>query len=310
MASSAPACLAQVVGAAFVHGEEAHGGAVFRGHVRYGGAVRQREAAAPSPKNSTNLPTTPLALQHLGDMERQVRGGHSFTEFPRHVDAHYFRHQEGDRLAEHAGFRFNAAHAPAHDADAVDHRGVGIRPYQGVREINAVLFHDALRQVFQIHLVDNAHGRGHYGKGLESLLAPFEEFVAFRIALELDVQVLFQGVRAACPVYLDGVVHHQVHGNQRFNDGSVFSQSGHGGAHGGQVHQQRNARQVLEDDAGHRKRDFIGTGIFGVPGGQVVHILFRYLQAVAIAEQGFQNDPDGNGKTVQAGIAVFRQGWQ
>ena len=114
---------------------------------------------------------------------------------------------------------------------------------------------------------------GHYGKGLESLLAPFEEFVAFRIALELDVQVLFQGVRAACPVYLDGVVHHQVHGNQRFNDGSVFSQSGHGGAHGGQVHQQRNARQVLEDDAGHRKRDFIGTGIFGVPGGQVVHIL-------------------------------------
>ena len=27
----APACLAQVVGAAFVHGEEAHGGAVFRG---------------------------------------------------------------------------------------------------------------------------------------------------------------------------------------------------------------------------------------------------------------------------------------
>lgn len=96
MASSAPACLAQVVGAAFVHGEEAHGGAVFRGHVRYGGAVRQREGRRSFPEEFHKFAYHAVAAQHLGDMERQVRGGHSFTEFPRHVDAHYFRHQEGD----------------------------------------------------------------------------------------------------------------------------------------------------------------------------------------------------------------------
>ena len=187
---------------------------------------------------------------------------------------------------------------------------MGIRPHQGIWEINAVLFHDALRQVFQVHLVDNAHGGRHYGKGMESLLAPFQKLVTFRIALELNVQVLFQGIRTACPVHLHGVVHHQVHGDQRFNDGGVLPQSGHGGAHGCQVHQQRHARQVLKDDAGHGERDFIGAGVFGVPGGQIVHILFRHLQAVAVAEQGFQNNPDGNGEAVQPGVTVFSQGWQ
>ena len=88
------------------------------------------------------------------------------------------------------------------------------------------------------------------------------------------------------------------------------AESCYSGAHGRQVHQKRDACQVLQDNAGYRKRNFIGTGIVGIPGGQVVHVLFSHFQAVAIAEQGFQNDPDGNGKAVQAGIAVFRQGWQ
>lgn len=120
-------------------------------------------------------------------MQRQVRGGHSFAEFSRHMDAHYFRHQERDGLAEHPGFRLNAANTPAHNAYAVNHRGMGIRSHQGIREVNAILFHHALRQVFQIDLVDNAHGRRNHGKSLKGLLAPFEEFVAFRIALEFNV---------------------------------------------------------------------------------------------------------------------------
>ena len=306
----APACLAQIVGAAFIHGEEAHGGAVFRGHVCYGSPVCQRQGRRPVSEEFHKFAYDAVAAQHLGDMQRQVRGGHSFAEFSRHMDAHYFRHQERDGLAEHPGFRLNAANTPAHNAYAVNHRGMGIRSHQGIREVNAILFHHALRQVFQIDLVDNAHGRRNHGKSLKGLLAPFEEFVAFRIALEFNVQVLFQSIRASCPVHLDGVVHHQVHGDQRFNDGGVFSQSCYGGAHGRQVHQKRDARQVLQDNAGYRKRDFIGTGIVGIPGGQVVHVLFSHFQAVAIAEQGFQNDPDGNGKAVQAGIAVFRQGWQ
>ena len=37
-----------------------------------------------------------------------------------------FRRQKINRLAEHAGFRFDSADAPADDAEAVDHGGVRI----------------------------------------------------------------------------------------------------------------------------------------------------------------------------------------
>ena len=188
-----------------------------------------------------------------------------------------FRHQNTLGLAQHAGFRLNTAHAPAYHADTVDHRGMGVRTHESVREINAVLFHDARRQIFHVHLVDDAHGGGNHGKGLKSLLAPFEKFITFRIALEFNVQVFCQRGRAARPGHLHAMVHDQVHGHQRFNNGGVFSKSGHSGAHGGQVHQKGNAGQVLENDAGYGERDFIGTGIFRVPGGQIVHILFRHF---------------------------------
>ena len=49
------------------------------------------------------------------------------------------RREEVNRLAEHAGLGLDAAHAPADDADAVDHRGVAVGADQRVRIIDAVL---------------------------------------------------------------------------------------------------------------------------------------------------------------------------
>jgi hypothetical protein len=60
------------------------------------------------------------------------------------VDADDFGHEESDRLAEHAGFGLDAAHAPADDAEAVDHGGVGVGADEGVGVKDAVFFEHAL----------------------------------------------------------------------------------------------------------------------------------------------------------------------
>jgi hypothetical protein len=50
------------------------------------------------------------------------------------------RREEINRLAEHARFRFDAADAPADDAEAVDHRRVRVRADERVGIINSRSF--------------------------------------------------------------------------------------------------------------------------------------------------------------------------
>ena len=54
------------------------------------------------------------------------------------MHAHDIRREKINRLAEHARLGFDAADAPADDAQAVDHRRVRIRADERVGIINAV----------------------------------------------------------------------------------------------------------------------------------------------------------------------------
>jgi threonine efflux protein len=68
-----------------------------------------------------------------------------------------------------------------------------------------------------------------------------------------------------------------------------------GGAHGGEIDEQRHAGEVLQHDAGDDEGDLVIAGRLGVVVGEV----FRRpcvgdLEAVVVAEQGFEHDPDGN----------------
>ena len=59
-------------------------------------------------------------------------------------------------------------------------------PHQGVGVGHAVLANvHATRQVLQVDLVHDAKARRHHAKGVEGLHAPFHEFVALGVALEL-----------------------------------------------------------------------------------------------------------------------------
>src|SRR5690606_19904920 len=113
--------------------------------------------------------------QQFGDGQHQVGRGAAFAQLALQVDADDVRGQEIDRLAQHAGFGFDAAHAPADAADAVDHGGVRVGADQGVRVVDVALFHDAARQVFQVDLVDDAEARRHHAEGVEGLHAPFHD---------------------------------------------------------------------------------------------------------------------------------------
>ena len=87
----------------------------------------------PSPKNSTNLPTT-FSLRRISvTVEHQVGGGDAFAQLAGELEADHVGRQEIHRLAQHAGLGLDAAHAPADDADAVDHGGVAVGADQACR---------------------------------------------------------------------------------------------------------------------------------------------------------------------------------
>ena len=132
--------------------------------------------------------------EDFGDGEHQVGGGHAFAHFAGDLEAHHFGNQHRHRLAEHGRFRFDAAHAPAEHAQAVDHGGVAVGAHQrvGIGHFLAVLVNigpDGLRQVFQVHLVADAGARRHDAEVVERRLAPFQEGVALHVSMILNIKI-------------------------------------------------------------------------------------------------------------------------
>ena len=298
---------AQIGCRCFVEGEETHGGTVFRCHVGHGGAVRQGKTGSAFAEEFHELAHHALLAQHLGDVQGQIRGGDALAQLAAQVHTHDLRHQESDRLAEHAGLCLNATHTPGHNTQPVNHGGVGIGTHQCVRIVNAVFLHDAAGQVFQIHLMDDTGAGRDDGECLECLLSPFQELVALRIAFKFAGEVLLVGFREAGPVYLHGVVHYQIHGDKRFHVVGVCPQILHGRTHGCQINQQRHTGQILQDDASHGERNFIAARVLRIPCGQIGDVLLRDLEPITVAQKAFQHNAERNGHAVDAGVSCLCQ---
>ena len=246
----------------------------------------------------------------MGDGQRHIGGGDALTDRAGQVHAHDIGGQEIHRLAQHARLGLDAAHAPAHDAQTVDHGGVGIGAHQRVGIVHAAGAQDALGEVFQIDLVDDADARGNHLEGVEGLHAPLEELVALAVAGELQIEVLLQRVTGAGEVDLHRVVDHEVDRYQGLDDLGVLAQLGHRRAHGGEIHQQRHAGEVLQDDARHHEGNLGGPGFIGLPVGQFADIGLLNLQPVAVAEHALQHQSDGDrefGDRAHAGLFQGRE---
>nr|GEU28369.1 hypothetical protein [Tanacetum cinerariifolium] len=288
--------------------EEAHGGAVFRGHVGDGGAVGHRQRLGAFAEELDEFADDFFLAQQFGDGQHQVGRGAAFAQHAGQVHADHVRGQEVDWLAQHAGFRLDAAHAPADHADAVDHGGVRVGADQRIRVVHAaVVLVDAARQVFQVDLVDDAEAWRHHAERVECLHAPFHELVALVIAREFQLHVQVQRLGLAEVVDGDRVVDDQVDRHQRLDLLGVDAHLVGDVAHRGQVGQQRHAGEVLQHDAGDNERDLVRTLGGGAPVGQLFDVFFGDFFAVAVAQDGLQHHTDRYRQAGDFGAQAFFQ---
>ena len=89
--------------------------------------------ARPSPKNSTNLSTTPFLRSISVTVSTRSVAVAPAWQLARQPEADDLRDQHRDRLAEHRRLGLDAADAPAEHAEAVDHRRVRVGADQRVR---------------------------------------------------------------------------------------------------------------------------------------------------------------------------------
>ena len=119
----------------------------------------------------------------------------------------------------------------------------------------------------------------------------FEKLVAGAVPLELHLHVAGEGVGRGPDVHLDGMVYDERHGDERLDDGGVLAQALDGGSHRGQIHEKRDTREVLKDDAGDDERDLRGTLRLRLPLRQPANVLLLDPLAVQVAKDGFEDDP-------------------
>ena len=78
----------------------------------------------PRPEEFDELPDHAVLAQLLGNGQHEIRGRRAFEHRSGEPEADDLRNEHRDRLAEHGGFGFDPADAPADHAQAVHHRGV------------------------------------------------------------------------------------------------------------------------------------------------------------------------------------------
>jgi hypothetical protein len=286
---------AEVLDRLVVDGEEAHRRAVLGRHVGDGRAVRDGERLGALAEELDELADDLGLAQHFRDRQHKVRGGDRRVQLAFQVHADDVGRQEVDRLAEHAGFGLDAAAAPAHHADAVDHGRVAVGADQRIGIAHAVLgLVDASREIFEVHLVDDADARRDDLERVEGLHAPLHELVALLVALEFQLHVQVERVLVAEVVDLHRVVDDQVHRHQRLDHLRVVAHLRRHAAHRGEIAEQRHAGKVLKHDARHDERNLLGALGRRLPVRQLLDVRLGDFLAVAVPEHRFEHDADGD----------------
>ena len=162
-------------------------------------------------------------------------------------------------------------------------------PDQGIREGDGAAVHlggpDHLGQVLQVHLVADPGPRRHDTEVVEGGLAPAQEGVALAVALELQIDVLLEGVRPAEMVDHDRVVDHQVDRRERVDLLRVAAEAGHGIAHRRQIGDGGNAGEVLHQDPCRTIGDLALGPLRLDPGAERLDVVGRDRLAVLVAQQ-------------------------
>jgi hypothetical protein len=177
--------------------------------------------------------------------------------------------------------------------------GIGADERVGVSEegtIGLFFCKNATGEVLEVNLVNNADAWGNDAKGLESLLAPLKELVAFAVTFKFVLHVKHEGLLGAVDVDLDGVIDDEIDGDEGFDELRIFFEPSDGIAHRGEIDEEGDASEVLQDDASDGEGDFFRGRFFGIPAGKIFDIAGASRKTIAVAEDGFEDDAQGHGK--------------
>ncbi len=287
---------AQIVERLVVDGEESDGRAVFGRHVRDGGAIGQAERSDAGAVELDELRDDALLAEHLRHGEDQVGCGGSARQFALQMEADDIGQQHGNGLAEHACLGLDAADAPAHHAQSVNHGGVRIGAHQRVgiceRDRMAAIGEHHLRQIFEVYLVNNAGVRRHHAEIAERLLAPLEKRVPFAVPLELEQRVHRKSIVRTEAVHLHGMIDHQIDRDERVGAFRIGMEHAESIAHGGEIHHAGDAGKILQQHARWLKADFPWSGAER-PLGHVIDVGVLYGEVVLVAQEVLEKHADG-----------------
>ena len=242
--------------------------------------------ARPSPKYSTNLPTTPVLRRISVTVSTRSVAVAPSGSAPGELEADDLRHEHRERLAEHRRLGLDPADAPAEHAEPVDHRRVRVGADERVGERGAVAVLDDAGEVLEVHLVADAGAGRHDLEVVERGLAPAQEQVALAVALELELDVAPERDARRERVDLHRVVDHELGRDQRVDLRRVAAEVGHRVPHRREVDDRRHAGEVLEQDARRRERDLVRRLGLRIPPRDRVDVLL-----VAVAEHVLEQHP-------------------
>ena len=250
--------------------KKAAGRAIFRGHVGQRRTVGKAQAIEAGAIIFHKPPNNALGAQHLRGGEHQIGGGDALRHCARQFEADDFGDQHRHRLPQHRSLGLDPANAPTKHAKAVYHRrmavcthaGVGIRDLCSVGRIRCPY---RLRNMFQIHLMANASAGRDSLEIIKALAAPFQEVIAFAVAVIFDFHILLCCLGMAKLINHYRVVDDQMHGNQRIDFCRITAQFCHRIAHRGKINDARNACEILQQNARWTILNFLGGFGIGLP---------------------------------------------
>ena len=253
----------QVAQRLLVHREKRRGRPVLGAHVAEGRAVGHGEARQAVAAELDELVDDAVLAQHLCEGQHEVGRGGAGAQGADETDADHDGRGEVGGLAQDRGLGLDAACAPAQHAEAVDHRRVGVGAHEGVGDRHPASFdvahlHDP-GEVFEVHLVADAHAGRHQREVVKRLLRPAQQRVALAVAFDLLLDVARVGVAKPERVDLHRMVDDQVDGHERVDLACVLARALHRRAHGRQVYDGRHAGEVLHQDTCRQERQ-LGSG--------------------------------------------------
>ena len=282
---------AQIIERLVIDAEKAARRAIFGRHIGERGAIGQSQPGEARPVIFDEAADHAVLAQQIGRGEHQVGGGHAFFQFAGEAETDHFGDQHRHRLAKHGRLGFDPADAPAEHAQPVDHRGVavGADARIGIGHRDTVLVGAGphrLRDVFQIDLVADAGARRHRVEIVEAFRSPFEEVVAFEIALVFNLDVLFERLGRAEFIDHDRVVDDEVDRDQRVDLAGIAAELGNRIAHRGEIDHARHAGEILQQHARGAVLDLAGRfDRVVLPVDQRFHVMRRNGEAAVFEPQ-------------------------